>query len=232
MRRRALALHVIEKGGRKKEHLLEVQPRTQIWETGFWKVSDETAESLVGGKIYVHKGQKVPSHIGGKVISFRSEAGGRKVFRFRADSKLRNVVATTGWANEKRVVWEGLASGLKRFPSEDDESAFAEGAEKFRLHRARERDPKLASAAKRKRLDSTGALKCEVCSFDFAAQFGMLGAGYIEAHHTTPVSELAGTRKTKLAELALVCANCHRMLHRSIPLLDIPGLRAVITGEV
>ena len=231
MQRKALVLHVVEKGGRKKSHLVEINRRTKTWETGYWKVSDATAESLIGGKIFVHKGQKVPSHIGGKVLSFRREAGGRKVFQFRANAELSHVMANSGWGNEKRIVWEGLAAGLKHLPTEDEESAFAEGTEAFRLHRARERDPKLANRAKRKRLEESGSLECEVCSFDFAAEFGDLGAGYIEAHHTTPVSELAGSRKTKLSELALVCANCHRMLHRSSPLLDILGLRAVRSGE-
>lgn len=231
MSRKALALHVIEKGGRKKEHLVEINPRFQHWETGYWKVSNATADSLVGGKIYVHKGQKIPSHIGGKVLSYRSELDGRKVFRFRADPKLSNITAESGWGNEKRIVWKGISSGINRLPSEDEESNFAEGAEAYRMHLGRERDTKLAVKAKKKRLAETGALKCEVCTFDFSAEFGELGAGYIEAHHTTPVSQLAGTRRTKLSELALVCANCHRMLHRTNPLLDILGMQALRSGE-
>lgn len=34
--------------------------------------------------------------------------------------------------------------------------------------------------------------------------------------HVTPL-HTSGTRKTKLKDLACVCANCHRMCHRSRP---------------
>lgn len=225
MQKKALALHVIEKGKDKKENLVRISSRSQQWETGYWKINDSTAESLIGGNIYVHKGQKIPSHIGGKILSYRSEAGGRKVFRFRADARLTNVIATSGWGNEKRIVWQNSPLELEYFHSEDDESNFPEGAEAYRVHRSRERDPKLAGRAKQKRFNETGSLKCDVCSFDFVEEFGPLGAGYIEAHHTTPVVQLAGSRRTKLSELVLVCSNCHRMLHRSNPMLDVLGLR-------
>lgn len=232
MPRKALALHVVEKGGAKRENLVEINPKLHQWETGFWKIGDATAESLIGGKIFVHRGQKIPSHIGGKILSYRTDAGGRKIFRFRADPKCSGVIADSGWGNEKRIVWQADALVLTRLPTEDEESCFAEGAEAYRVHRTRERDPNLANRAKRKRLKETGALKCEVCDFDFATEYGELGSGYIEAHHTTPVSQLTGNRRTKVSELALVCSNCHRMLHRSKPLLDIPGLRALRQGEV
>ncbi|MDP3228187.1 MAG: HNH endonuclease [Acidovorax sp.] len=223
---KALALHLINKHG---NNLVEIKSKFDEWETGDWNVSHATADSLVGGNIYLHRGQKISSHIGGKVLSYRTLSNSRKVFRFQADPKLTNVTVLSGWGNEKKIVWQGNAMEI---PSEDGESSFGEGAEAYRMHHARERDPKLARRAKQKRLAETGALKCEVCNFDFSEEFGDLGAGYIEAHHTTPVSQLAGTRRTKLSELALVCANCHRMLHRSNPLLDVPGMRVLRSGEV
>lgn len=232
MQRSAIALHVIEKDGLEEKHLKCVNKTKNVWNTGFWKVSDATAKSLVGGCIYVHTGQKASSHIGGRVISFNSEDGGRKVFRFRAVKEMTNVFAgNAGWGNEKKVVWASTVVALKTLPSEDEESAYPEGSEAYRTHLVKERDPTLAARAKRKRLKETGNLKCEVCEFDFATEYGELGAGYIEAHHTTPVSKLDGTRKTKISELALVCSNCHRMLHRSNPLLDVESLRALISGE-
>ena len=111
---------------------------------------------------------------------------------------------------------------------EDDESAFPEGKELFRLHRSRERDASLSKKAKEKRLKQTGALRCDVCGFSFFDVYGDLGEGFIEAHHTIPLSELKGDRKTKIAELALVCSNCHRMLHRAKPMLSIDQLRNLV----
>ncbi|WP_420719722.1 HNH endonuclease [Streptomyces sp. NRRL WC-3618] len=42
------------------------------------------------------------------------------------------------------------------------------------------------------------------------------GAGYIECHHVIPL-HVAGEGTTKLSDLALICSNCHRMIHRKAP---------------
>src|SRR5262249_53241181 len=59
-----------------------------------------------------------------------------------------------------------------------------------------------------------GGLACEACSFDFAAVYGELGEGFAECHHRLPFSQLKATTYTRLEDLAIVCANCHRILHR------------------
>lgn len=56
----------------------------------------------------------------------------------------------------------------------------------FRSHRSRERSPKLVKRAKSLALKKYGKAVCAVGDFDSAARYGKLGAGYIEAHHTTP----------------------------------------------
>ncbi|PAJ85844.1 hypothetical protein DF011_05315 [Burkholderia ubonensis] len=110
--------------------------------------------------------------------------------------------------------------------TEDDESAFAEGKESFKLHRKLERDGSFPRRVKAERLKRTGRLECEVCLFDFSATYGLLGDGFIEAHHRRPVHQLDGTKKTKASDLALVCSNCHRMLHRAAPQMSVEELRA------
>jgi len=111
--------------------------------------------------------------------------------------------------------------------SELDESSFPEGKAAYRLHRKLERDTGLAKIAKQKRLNHAGRLICDVCDFDFFETYGVVGQGFIEAHHTTPVSELRGKTRTKIDELALVCSNCHRMLHRRRPWLTLQELKQV-----
>jgi predicted HNH restriction endonuclease len=108
---------------------------------------------------------------------------------------------------------------------EDDESAFPEGKEKFKQHRYLERDGQIARRTKAQRLAKTGKLECEACRLDFSARYGEIGRGFIEAHHRIPISQLAGTRKTKIGDLALVCSNCHRMLHRGDQLLTVEQLK-------
>jgi predicted HNH restriction endonuclease len=108
---------------------------------------------------------------------------------------------------------------------EDEESRFPEGVVRYRMHRELERDTAHARRAKQLRLLKTGTLACDICKFDFTERYGPLGSGYIEAHHTIPVSRLDGRTKTKLSDFALVCSNCHRMLHFGKPILSVEKLR-------
>ena len=118
-----------------------------------------------------------------------------------------------------------------RILSEDEESTFPEGKEKYEQHRVLERDATIVKKAKKLRLREQGELKCDVCAFVFADFYGSNGAGYIEAHHTVPVAELRGVSKTKISDLALVCANCHRVLHRLKPQMSIAELRVVVNSN-
>lgn len=111
---------------------------------------------------------------------------------------------------------------------ESDESAFPEGGERFLIHRRLERDGALPKKAKARYLTENDNLACMVCGFDFFAMYGERGEGFIECHHMTPVSELIGDEPTKIADLAMVCSNCHRMLHRGPELLTIDQLRDIV----
>lgn len=112
---------------------------------------------------------------------------------------------------------------------DDDEYEAEEGAVVLRLHRSRERDPKLAEKKKRQALARGEKLECEACRFDFERAYGRHGRGFIEVHHRKPVSTLIQGEKTKLSDLALVCSNCHRMLHRGA-LLSTDELSAMLTA--
>ncbi len=67
---------------------------------------------------------------------------------------------------------------------------------------------------------------CEACDFDFGQTYGPHGEGFIEMHHLYPISR--GSRRSTLADLRPVCANCHRMLHRGSKLLRIEELKEII----
>jgi len=106
---------------------------------------------------------------------------------------------------------------------------FPEGKISYRMHRSRERNAALIEKAKilaKKR--NNGRLLCDVCGFDFVAKYGKIGEGFIEAHHTIPISELPEHGRTKVEEIALVCSNCHRMLHRKRPWLTMKNLTALL----
>jgi len=110
---------------------------------------------------------------------------------------------------------------------EDEEISFPEGKEIYRLHKSKERNRELIKAAKEHHLKNDGKLCCQVCGFSFVDTYGEIGHGFIEAHHIFPISQLTEETATKIEDLALVCSNCHRMLHRRRPWLTIDNLKAI-----
>jgi 5-methylcytosine-specific restriction protein A len=58
-----------------------------------------------------------------------------------------------------------------------------------------------------------------------------VGRGFIECHHLLPLAELARERLSRLADLALVCSNCHRMVHRKRPRLSLDRLASLVAGN-
>ena len=100
-----------------------------------------------------------------------------------------------------------------------------------RLHRFREWDRDLVKRRKKRALDEEGRPRCEVCGFDYEERYGERGRGFIQCHHTRPVHTLDGKETTRLADLALVCANCHQMIHSARPCLTVEQLRVLVGGR-
>jgi len=94
----------------------------------------------------------------------------------------------------------------------DDDVAFDEGEVQSRPHRRRER----ARGMRRKALDKakrSGALRCEACCRSERLSFGSAAESEFEVHHRKPLSEAAGMVRTRVADLAVMCASCHRLIH-------------------
>lgn len=105
-----------------------------------------------------------------------------------------------------------------------DPRAYREGARKMRLHIAAERSAGVRSAA----LAIHGS-ECQVCGFSFAKVYGDLGASFAEVHHLVPFKNLSSARFVDPAkDVAVLCANCHRMVHRREPLLTPSELRSIL----
>jgi 5-methylcytosine-specific restriction protein A len=149
---------------------------------------------------------------------------------------------------QERIVWADYtgrraelaadANAIRDAVARADETALAklpqaepyegeEGGVIIRLHKRYERDPKLVRE-KREAAKASGVLVCEVCGFDFKAAYGDLGEGYIEVHHLKPVHTLKPGAKTKLEDLALLCANCHRMTHRERLPVSVEKLKSLV----
>lgn len=88
---------------------------------------------------------------------------------------------------------------------------FPEGDRFFRRHLARERNSK---AIQVKKANAVRPLTCEICCFRFDERYEN-AADFIECHHLLPLA-CGGARVTRQDDLILVCANCHRVIHRHI----------------
>ncbi len=91
---------------------------------------------------------------------------------------------------------------------------FVEGRVVTELHSRIERAPKLRERLLAQR-NGDGGLFCDMCGVRPHAPNPALREAQFEAHHVVPLST-TGPRTTRLSDLALLCANCHRMLHRAI----------------
>jgi predicted HNH restriction endonuclease len=114
-----------------------------------------------------------------------------------------------------------IMSGIREsFPNDQTycDLEALEGEPRQRLVTHRHREAKLRAAKISAALQANnGRLICEVprCGFDFAKRYGEIGYGYAHVHHRVPLGK-AGRRghKTTLDDLAIVCANCHAMIHK------------------
>jgi hypothetical protein len=111
-----------------------------------------------------------------------------------------------------------FAEAFDSTESIDTEIHAFEGKVRLQFIKHRKREACLRREKLREVLSkNNGRLVCEVpkCNFDFMKRYGQLGAGYAQVHHKKPLG--AAPQKgqlTSLKELAVVCANCHAMIHK------------------
>lgn len=110
---------------------------------------------------------------------------------------------------EKLVL--GLQAGIPVTGDKQARSpeARTEGGEKVYISIKRERDPKVREEAL-----AIHGLDCMACGFNFERTYGSLGKGFIEVHHVVPLSEAGRSETDPAMDLIVLCANCHRMVHR------------------
>ncbi|MBC1262480.1 HNH endonuclease [Synechococcus sp. BSF8S] len=120
--------------------------------------------------------------------------------------------ATKSLAN---LIRAGVAASQASEPVREDVE-FVEGRVITELHTRREREPKLREQLLSSR-HARNKLFCEMCGAPPPSANSALREAHFEVHHIVPLSSTStGTRTTRLSDLALLCANCHRLLHRAI----------------
>ena len=123
-----------------------------------------------------------------------------------------------------------IGHGSKEFPSIEevpDEKQFIEGATKKIFVNAYERSPE----ARRKCISHYGPT-CVVCGFDFEKTYGEIGRAFTHVHHVISLSDIKGPYVVDpIKDLRPVCANCHAMIHRTVPALTVEQVRKAVTDH-
>ena len=162
--------------------------------------------------------------------TFRNPAG----VAFKLNN-LRNVATGRGLGNVSaldREIWEEfgdkkalvqqLAGAIRSEIATEGRAAapaspedeFYEGRLLTQIHKRRERDPRIRNRFLDSRR-SKNALACDLCGCKSCLRDPRYEDALFEVHHLVPLAEL-GARRTVLSDLALLCANCHRLIHRAI----------------
>lgn len=69
---------------------------------------------------------------------------------------------------------------------------------------------------------------CYVCGFNFEKVYGEIGKNFLEVHHLKPISSYTEEHIIPQSELCALCSNCHSIVHRTKPPLDVEVLKQAI----
>ena len=109
--------------------------------------------------------------------------------------------------------------------SENIETGVKEGKKLLRIHYSRERRSQRKQKLKLF-FETHGKIFCEACgnehkNYKDIAQLERI----FEVHHKVALSNSHKTIETKLEDLAVLCANCHRAVHSVTPYLEVSKLQ-------
>ena len=140
--------------------------------------------------------------------------------------------ALTGWFKMTRGILPIIRSDI----ADQELESFEEGEVRWRFVKHRKREGKLrAKKIAAFKAANSGRLFCEVvgCGFDFEAEYGALGKDYAQVHHLVPLKDVDefGTTNS-VDDLAIVCANCHAMIHKGGECRDITDLKPASRSHV
>ena len=109
------SIHFVERS----DNVRKADRTKNEWESGFWAVSEEQAQKLIGASIYLHRTKQQESHFGGTILSYRVEqsgpSAGTVVFTLRADADCKGVKTDRkGWSKDHKIFWDVKEPALDR----------------------------------------------------------------------------------------------------------------------
>jgi 5-methylcytosine-specific restriction protein A len=126
-------------------------------------------------------------------------------------------------SNPTYDIWRDLSQG-KGLPDIDLGISAKEGRRKLVTHLQIERAPGLAKKKTAQfRKQHSGKLFCECCRHDYE-EYGKHHDAMFEVHHRRALANSKKSVVTTLGDLAVVCSNCHRVIHRHNPMISVNQL--------
>lgn len=149
----------------------------------------------------------------------------------KKDETFANLVLILKRFQQNRAVEDELTKVVEndvKAEKAEEEQYYSEGEIKTYFGKRYERNPK-----NRKKAILIHGTTCLVCDFNFEEFYGAHGKDFIEVHHLEPISTFEQQRIIDpQTDLAPVCSNCHRMLHRNKDyVLSIEELRTIIKKD-
>jgi HNH endonuclease len=209
-------------------------------------------EKTLGQNIWVISGERIAGRMSYKLCHvFRPEkiirSGGGHVIRGNGTTFVPHADVTgQNWLGKWLDEQKGFSYGLNEikdasvidallaftvrpslavFPYEIAQpQKYFEGATKPVMVNAYEWDPNARAAC----IAHYGT-RCLVCGFDFEAQYGARGRGFIHVHHLKLLSEVRqGYQVDPIEDLRPVCPNCHAIIHGGKVQLSMAEARALV----
>jgi 5-methylcytosine-specific restriction endonuclease McrA len=233
------------------------RPTIQIWLDRFARQEDKTLSAWFEGNRKQIKGitQRVKKHLTPVRVVTTKDTEEGKYLRLSVPLKANEMELPIHEKHEDEETFFGIygragisdADGVQRFVAkaadffiavasaqrkgkskgnEDNRDIYPrkENRKVVALHVRRERSGWLATQCKER-----DNYTCTVCGFYFPDYYGSQGHAFAEAHHLVPLSKVKKCVMTKIDDLATVCANCHRMLHRMEgERTDVAKLRKIV----
>ena len=193
------------------------------------------------GKILGHSGKKTDGPISLEMGRYARRIEKKHQITFNKGDKGEDILYElffNGWHVGTLFFWqlrEELVEAIEEtglsedriFPEKipvDEQEKLFEGAKRTLIVNSYERNSK----ARQRCLEANGLI-CKVCDFDFEKNYGELGKGYINVHHIIPIHKVGKNYEVDpINDLQPVCPNCHSMLHRIEPPLQIEELKSIM----
>lgn len=183
-------------------------------------------KSVDGNTIYFKPFKPMPQEYWTKDLSGEEITGskwGSGICRYIYDDKQLNSL--------KQLLNQGINTikyedDVETQPLHDNKEDSIEWRRRLRKHLSIERQDSRIIQQFKSQLSSSA---CSICGFNFEKIYGEIGIGFIEAHHLIPVSKLKKGQIMTKEYLVAICSNCHRMIHRSDPMLTPTELKRNFT---